>query len=59
MGHVAPHSGKVLLVGGVVGSVGPRDIQEVSLDAPGVSHGGVVDAGASDATKWIRDRFKK
>jgi pimeloyl-ACP methyl ester carboxylesterase len=26
---------------------------------PGVSHGGVVDAGAGDATKWIRDRFKK
>jgi pimeloyl-ACP methyl ester carboxylesterase len=26
---------------------------------PGVSHGGVVDAGAADATKWIRDRFKK
>ena len=26
---------------------------------PGVSHGGVVDAGASDASKWIRGRFKK
>jgi dienelactone hydrolase len=26
---------------------------------PGVSHGGVVEAGASDATKWIRGRFKK
>ena len=26
---------------------------------PGVSHGGVVDAGASDATKWIRGRFKR
>jgi pimeloyl-ACP methyl ester carboxylesterase len=26
---------------------------------PGVDHGGVVDAGASDATKWIRGRFKK
>jgi pimeloyl-ACP methyl ester carboxylesterase len=26
---------------------------------PRVSHGGVVDAGAGDATKWIRDRFKK
>jgi pimeloyl-ACP methyl ester carboxylesterase len=26
---------------------------------PGVSHGGVVDAGAADSTKWIRDRFKK
>ena len=26
---------------------------------PGVSHGGVVDAGASDASKWIRDRFRK
>ena len=26
---------------------------------PGVSHGGVVDAGAADATKWIRGRFRK
>ena len=26
---------------------------------PGVSHGGVVEAGAADSTKWIRDRFKK
>ena len=26
---------------------------------PGVSHGGVVDAAAGDATKWIRGRFKK
>ena len=26
---------------------------------PGVSHGGVVDAGAADSTKWIRGRFKK
>ena len=26
---------------------------------PGVSHGGVVEAGASDATKWIRGRFRK
>ncbi len=26
---------------------------------PGVSHGGVVEAGATDASKWIRGRFKK
>jgi hypothetical protein len=26
---------------------------------PGVSHGGVVEAGASDATKWIRGRLEK
>lgn len=26
---------------------------------PGVSHGGIVDSAAGDATKWIRDRFKK
>ena len=26
---------------------------------PGVSHGGVVEAGATDATKWIRDRFRR
>ena len=26
---------------------------------PGVDHGGIVEAGAADATTWIRGRFRK
>ena len=36
-----------------------KDVKVTYKVYPGVSHGGVVDAGAADATKWIRGRFKK
>ena len=36
-----------------------KDVKVTYKVYPGVSHGGVVDAGASDASKWIRDRFRK
>ena len=36
-----------------------KDVKVTYKVYPGVSHGGVVDAGASDASKWIRGRFKK
>jgi dienelactone hydrolase len=36
-----------------------KDVKVTYKVYPGVDHGGVVNAGASDATKWIRGRFKK
>jgi dienelactone hydrolase len=35
-----------------------NDVKVVYKTYPGVSHGGVVDAGAADATSWIRKRLK-
>ena len=35
-----------------------NDVKVVYKTYPGVSHGGIVDAAAPDATKWIRKRLR-